>query len=122
MTQRIEYMQKMRESGMTNTKIAHSLGISRQRISAILGPMPKRTKVTPPLPSPSAMRAEEKAMVDLPGFLHRWRHKRGLSQDQAGQVVGVGQSIWAHWEQGKVRPSLALLVVRYLTVMDQYNY
>jgi len=41
--------------------------------------------------------------------IHRWRIKRGLTQEQLAQKVGVTQSYIGQLERGEKEPSLAVL-------------
>jgi transcriptional regulator with XRE-family HTH domain len=46
--------------------------------------------------------------MDVPtkasGLLRAWRELRGLSQDEAAEMVGATQGAWWSWEHGKKRP------------------
>ena len=38
--------------------------------------------------------------------LEAWRRQGGLSQSAAGKLVGVRQSTWSDWENGRTMPQM----------------
>jgi DNA-binding transcriptional regulator YiaG len=47
----------------------------------------------------------EQVRIPTPDEIKRIREKRGLTQAQAAEKVGVGQGVWSAWESGARRPS-----------------
>jgi transcriptional regulator with XRE-family HTH domain len=62
-------------------------------------------RADPALATPSARRTA----VSLGRQLHALRKARGLTQQQAGGLLGWEQSQWARLEAGRVYPTLATL-------------
>ncbi len=57
------------------------------------------------------------AIVD-PGFIAEVRRKLALDQREAGEIFGGGVNAFSRYENGKTRPSLAL--VKLLKVLDRH--
>ncbi len=43
--------------------------------------------------------------IPTPDEIKAIRKKRGLTQAQAAEKIGVGQGVWSSWEKGTRRPS-----------------
>jgi len=57
------------------------------------------------------------AIVD-PGFILKVRKKLALDQQEAAQIFGGGNNAFSRYENGRTRPSLAL--VKLLKVLDRH--
>jgi hypothetical protein len=105
---REETMRVLREGEVPDALIAAAFGVSRQRLHKLLGPHPA-------VPKPAKIRPDTDGLPgDFPGWLLAWRHAHGLTQTEAGALVGVSWNTWARWERGNDGCSLPWLLYRYL--------
>ena len=68
-------------------------------------PTTRMRPADPALKAPAARRTA----ISLGRQLHAWRTARGLTQQQAGALIGWDQPQWARFEAGRVYPTLATL-------------
>lgn len=106
-------MQSMRAYA-PDSAIAEAFGLTRQRVHALLGPRARRPAAAIPLPPEEADAADR-----LPAELRQWRARRGLSQAQAAEALGIEHGTLNRWETGRGGCSLAGLVLHYLRLRDE---
>jgi helix-turn-helix protein len=101
-------MRVLREGSVSDSLIAAAFGVSRQHLHKLLGSRPappRREKMKPDT---------EGLPEDFPTWLLRWRKAHGLTQTEAGALVGVSWNTWARWERGDDGCSLPFLLYHYL--------
>lgn len=104
-------MRFLRTCGLPDDAIGTVFGVSRQRVSQLIGPRP--------LPEPRAVPEPLPTEVDtLPEFLLAWRTRAMLTQRQAANLCGVTLGTWNAWETGRKGCGLARLLRAYLTAFE----
>lgn len=111
---RTTIMQALRDDGVSDAAIARAFNLTRQRIGAILGP---RLEPRKPVPGPLDTTADKR----LPSALRDWRHRRGMTQRDAGAMLGVDLQTVSVWESGRKGCSLATMLLRYLDLTDEID-
>lgn len=91
---RIERGHAMRRDGLTDLEIAERLGVTRQRVHALLGPRPAEP----------ARRIDPPAVVapgQLAARLRGWRARHGMTQAEAAAALRVPLKTFHNWEYGR---------------------
>lgn len=65
--------------------------------------------------SPESGASSPKTAASSPAWtperIKQMRERFGMTQGEAGRWVGIGKSMWCHWEHGRHRPSKPFLIL-----------